>query len=381
MHLGLDLLFLDPGRSGGRETYARELLAAMREQRGDLRVTAFVSVLASGDGFWRDLADSTVVLGAASPNSALRWALSELAALPRVAARHEIDVLHSPANLAPLTGPFARVVTLHDLIFRRLPSTVPNVQRWGTEAIVPAVARRADRIITVSAASRDDILAELRVSPDQIDVVPNGVAPAGHGDADAARERLRLGTRQLALSVATAVAHKNLPGLLGALALIPASRRPVLAFAGHGTTAGDLLERARALGVDDDVRLLGAVDPAALEDLYAAADVLVTATRYEGFGLPVIEAMARGIPVACSNLPVLREVAGDAALMFEPTMPGAIAAAMNDVLVGGPAVQERIALGRERAALFTWAAAAEGTLAAYERAWASARDRSHCARR
>jgi glycosyltransferase involved in cell wall biosynthesis len=91
--------------------------------------------------------------------------------------------------------------------------------------------------------------------------------------------------------------------------------------------------------------------------------------------------MARGIPVACSNLPVLREVAGDAAFMFEPTMPGAIAAAINDVLVGGPAVQERIALGRERAAVFTWAAAAEGTLAAYERAWASARSRSHGARR
>jgi glycosyltransferase involved in cell wall biosynthesis len=381
MHVGLDLLFLDPGRSGGRETYARELLAAMREQRDDLRVTTFVSGLASGDGFWRDLADSTVVLGTASPNSALRWALSEIAVLPRVAARHRVDVLHSPANFAPLTGPFARVVTLHDLIFRRLPSTVPNVQRWGTEAMVPAAARRADRIITVSAASRDDILAGLRVASDQIDVVPNGVAPAGHGDADAARDRLRLGRRQLALSVATAVAHKNLPGLLAALALIPASRRPVLAFAGHGTTAGDLLERARALGVDDDVRFLGAVDPTALEDLYAATDVLVTATRYEGFGLPVIEAMARGIPVACSNLPVLREVAGDAAFTFDPNVPGAIAAAMNDVLVGGPAVRERVALGRERAALFTWAAAAEGTLATYERAWASARGRSDGARR
>jgi glycosyltransferase involved in cell wall biosynthesis len=381
MHVGLDLLFLDPGRSGGRETYARELLAAMREQRDDLRVTTFVSGRASGDGFWRDLADSTVVLGTASPNSALRWALSEIAVLPRVAARHRVDVLHSPANFAPLTGPFARVVTLHDLIFRRLPSTVPNVQRWGTEAMVPAAARRADRIITVSAASRDDILAGLRVASDQIDVVPNGVAPAGHGDADAARDRLRLGRRQLALSVATAVAHKNLPGLLAALALIPASRRPVLAFAGHGTTAGDLLERARALGVDDDVRFLGAVDPTALEDLYAATDVLVTATRYEGFGLPVIEAMARGIPVACSNLPVLREVAGDAAFTFDPNVPGAIAAGMNDVLVGGPAVRERVALGRERAALFTWAAAAEGTLATYESAWASARGRSDGARR
>jgi glycosyltransferase involved in cell wall biosynthesis len=381
MHLGLDLLFLDPGRSGGREAYARELLAAMRNQRDDLRVTTFVSSLATGHGFWRDLADSTVVIAPASPNSALRWALGEIALLPRFAARRGIDVLHSPANFAPLSGRFARVVTLHDVIFRRLPSTVPRAQRWGTEAMVPVAARCADRVITVSAASRADILEELRVPADRVDVVPNGVAPVGHGDAGAARERLRIGSRPLALSVATAVAHKNLPVLLDALALVPTSRRPVLAFAGHGTSGGTLLNRARALGVEDDVRLLGAVDPAALEDLYAAAAVLLTATLYEGFGLPVVEAMARGVPVACSDLPVLREVAGDAALTFDPSGPAAIASAMSDVLAGGPAVRERVALGRKRAARFTWSAAAEGTLAAYDRACVAPRRTRRRARR
>jgi glycosyltransferase involved in cell wall biosynthesis len=366
MHLGVDLLFLDPGRSGGREAYTRELLAAMCAQRDDLRVTAFVSPLASGDGFWRTYASAVVVLGRASPRSAARWALGEVALLPRAAARRGVEVLHSPANFAPFGGPFARVVTLHDLIFRRLPESVPRLQRWGTEALVPRAARRADRVITVSQASRDDILAELGVAADRVDVVPNGLVPLGRGNAGAARERLRLGERPLALSVATNLAHKNLPTLLEALALMP--ERPVLAFAGHGTE--DLAGLARALGVDGDVRLLGAVDPAGLADLYAATAVLVTATRYEGFGLPVLEAMAAGVPVACSDLPVLREVAGDAALTFDPQSPPAVADALRAALAGGPEVHRRVALGRERAAGFTWAAAARRTLDAYERALA-----------
>jgi glycosyltransferase involved in cell wall biosynthesis len=378
MHLGLDLLFLDPGRSGGREAYARELLAAMRAQRDDLRVTAFVSSVASGDGFWRDSADATVVLPASSPRSAARWALGEVVLLPAAAARRRIDVLHSLANFAPLTGPFARVVTLHDLIFRRLPATVPRLQRWGTEALVPAAVRRADRVITVSSASRDDILAELRVAADRIDVVPNGVVSGGCGHARMARQRLALGTRSLVLSVATAVAHKNLPTLLEALAVMQRPR-PVVAFAGHGTDAGELAARARALGVEDDIRLLGAVEPEALEDLYAAAAALVTVTQYEGFGLPVLEAMARGVPVACSDLPALREVAGEAALMFDASDPPAIANALGLILAGGPEIERRVASGYQRAAGFTWRAAAEGTLATYDRALASARTKTRLA--
>jgi glycosyltransferase involved in cell wall biosynthesis len=368
MHLGLDLLFLDPGRSGGREAYVRELLAAMRAQRDDLRVTTFVSPLAAGDGFWREHADATVVLGRTSPRSAVRWALGEVAMLPRAAARRGVDVLHSPANFAPFSGPFARVVTLHDLIFRRLPESVSRVQRWGTEALVPLAARRADRVITVSDASRDDILAELRVPADRVDVVPNGLVPLGPGDPGAARARLAPGERPIALCVATNLAHKNLPTLLEALALVAPPERPVLAFAGHGTE--ELSAPARALGVEDDVRLLGAVGTRELADLYAAASLLVTATRYEGFGLPVLEAMAAGVPVACSDLPVLREVAGDAALTFDPGSPAAVADAIRAVLAGGAEVQWRAAAGRERAARFTWEAAARGTLDAYERALA-----------
>jgi glycosyltransferase involved in cell wall biosynthesis len=117
--------------------------------------------------------------------------------------------------------------------------------------------------------------------------------------------------------------------------------------------------------VADDVRPLGAVGPERLEALYAAASVVVTATRFEGFGLPVLEAMARGVPVACSDLPVLREVAGNAATYLRPEDPDSVAAAIRTALADAERLR---AAGRERAARFSWAAAARATAEVYERA-------------
>jgi glycosyltransferase involved in cell wall biosynthesis len=237
--------------------------------------------------------------------------------------------------------------------------------------MVPPAARRAHRIVTGSAAARDDIVAELGVPAERIEVVPHGIVPAAAVDATAAaaaRHALAPAGRSLVLSVATDVVHKNLPALLRGLALVDPARRPMLAFAGHGTDTGALPALARELGVAPDVRFLGAVAPGELEELYAAADALVTATRYEGFGLPVLEAMARDVPVACSDLPVLREVAGDAAVWLDPGAPASIAAALGEVLAGGQAIERLRAAGRERAARFTWEAAARATAGAYERA-------------
>jgi glycosyltransferase involved in cell wall biosynthesis len=379
VHLGLDLLFLVPGASGGRETYARELMAAIREQRDNLRVTAFINreTAAIGQGFWTDLADRTVVLRGASALDRRRWALGELALLPRSAAREGVQLLHSPANFAPLHGPFVRVVTLHDLIFRRLPETVPKTLRWGTEATVPPAARRAHRVITGSAAARDDIIAELGIRPERIDVIPHGiVAPpaVSDGAVERMRDRLGAGRRRIALSVATDVPHKNLGVLLRGLALIAPEQRPLLVFAGFGTDTGSLPALAGELGVTEDVRLLGVVAADDLEALYAQADVLVTATLYEGFGLPVLEAMARGVLVACSELPVLSEVAGDDAQMLDPHDPASVAAALQRVLAGGDALERRRAAGRERAARHTWAAAAVQTLRVFDEAAAAPRD-------
>ena len=367
--MGLDLLFLVPGESGGRETHVRGLLGALRAARPDLRLTAFLGAeaAAAGPGFWTEHVDRAVVLRRASARRRIAWAAGEALGVARAAAGAGVDVLHSPANFGPAVGPFARVLTVHDLLFRRRPELLSPAMRAGTELLVPAAARRAHVVLTVSEASRADIVAELRVPPERVEVVPNGIEPpARTGDAAAGRARLDAGERRVLLSVATDLPHKNLGALVDGLALLEPTERPLLALAGHGTDRGELPARARQRGVADDVRPLGAVTPDELEDLYAAAAGLITATRWEGFGLPVLEAMARGVPVACSDLPVLREVAAGMAELLDPEDPASVAAAMRRLTAAGDPGRE--AAARAHAARFTWEAAATATAGAYERA-------------
>jgi glycosyltransferase involved in cell wall biosynthesis len=200
-------------------------------------------------------------------------------------------------------------------------------------------------------------------------VIPNGVRlPPQSPSAGGVRERYRLGQRQVALSVATNLPHKNLPALIDALALITPEQRPVLMFAGHGTDDGALAARAAGAGVDKDVRLLGGLPTEELDSLYAGADCLVLSTLHEGFGLPVLEAMSRSIPVVCSGIPALREVAGLAAMYFDPHAPEQIAARIGEVIADTGLAERMRKLGCDRAAGFSWSAAAEGTLASYRRA-------------
>ncbi len=370
MRLGLNLAFLVPGESGGRETYARELATTLAELRPDLDITSFINrETAHAQGFWRDV--GRVVRMPVSGRSRLGWAWGETVAVRVAANRAAIDVLHSPANFGPTGGSFARVLTVHDVLFRSHPELVPLAGRLGTEALLPRAARRAHRVITVSRAARAEIGVRLDVDPARIEVILNGVAaPADRGDPAAGRRLARADKRAVALSVASHLPHKNLPALLAGLAAMDPNERPVLVLAGHGTDAPELVSAARELGVHDDVRSLGAVSAAELEDLYSAAVVAVSATRHEGFGLPVLEAMARGVPVACADLPVLREIAGAEVLWLDPSDPRSVARALHRALVGGTDIDRLRAAGRERAARFTWRAAAERTLDVYDAALA-----------
>ena len=356
MRVGLDLLFLVPGRSGGRETHVRELLRALAARPDRPELVAFLGAdAAASAGWWTELPDRVVVLPRASAQRRVSWALGEAVAVGRAAARAGVDLVHGPANFAPFAGPFARVVTVHDVGFRRVPELMTPAMRIGTELLVPPAARRAHRVITVSGASRDDLVAELKVDPARIEVIPNGTTPPPAGLPAAP------GRRTL-LAVATNLPHKNLGTILDAVAAL--DDQPPLVVAGAGTE--ELAADPRAAGLD--ATFLGAVDAATLEAHYAGAAVYVTTTLYEGFGLPVLEAMARGVPVVCSDLPVLREVAGDAAFFTDPRDPAAVAAAIGRALREG---EGRLEAGRAQAARFTWDAAAEATLAVYGRALAA----------
>ena len=358
MHVGLNLIYLVPGETGGMEVYARELaprLAAM----GDLKVTAFVNREAAGEDFG---CDEQVVVPV-NARSRLQWVRGEQLLLPGLAERAGCDVVHSLGSTAPVRGRFRRVVTIHDLHYKLVPDAHFGVRGLGMRVLVPAAARSADRIITPSAASRDDLVRLLSTPCSKIDVVHSaGVSvtdaePTSEGEL---RARFDLRSRQVLLSVSAKRPHKNLIRLLEALASIPAPR-PVLVLPGYPTPhEAELRARADALGISDDVRFPAWVSPADLEGLYAMAAGFVFPSLYEGFGLPVLEAMARGVPVACSDRGALAEVAGDATVLFDPERTDEITEAIISVLQPGSAERLRRG-GVERASEFTWERTAAST--------------------
>jgi glycosyltransferase involved in cell wall biosynthesis len=369
MHLGLNLIFLVPKEMSGLETYARELTRALLEERSDLQVTAFVNREASTDPSWREVV-STVSVPVYGRRRAA-WVRGEQLLLPKLAQEAGIDVLHSLASTAPIRGRFARVTTIHDVIYR----IHPEAHGWRTAALrmlIPLAARRSHRIIAPSQSTRRDLVSYLHVPESKIDVVPNGIGfpPAAEPTNETeVRRRYDLGSRAYVLTVSLKRPNKNLERLLQALALIPTERRPLLVLAGHATPYQERLRaHARQLGVEADTRFLDWIPGEDLETLYRSATAFVFPSLYEGFGLPVLEAMTRGVPVACGNRGALAEVADGAALLFDPFAPPSIAAALERLL-SDPEERDRLReAGRANAGRFSWSETAAKTIECYERA-------------
>jgi glycosyltransferase involved in cell wall biosynthesis len=374
VHVGLNLVYLVPGETGGMEVYARELVGELVAAAPETRFTVFVNREAArdSDAEWGGLVHTMTVPVRARHR--IEWVRGEQTLLPRLAARAGIDLLHSLGGTAPVWGRFRRVVTIHDLNYRIVPEAHLGLFGHGMRVLVPLAARRSHRIIVPAAATREDLQRLLRTPTGKIDVVYEGLGRTRR-EAPMPENELRawLGgdARPIVLSVSAKRPHKNLLRLIGAVARIPTERRPLLVLPGYPTAHEEQLRsRAVELGVVGDVRLLGWVDDAHLEGLYAAASCFVFPSLYEGFGLPVFEAMARGVPVACSGRGALDEIAGAAALRFDPESESAIASAIERLLTDATERQRLRAAGLERVSHFTWAAAAAGTLASYERAMA-----------
>jgi glycosyltransferase involved in cell wall biosynthesis len=405
MHVGLNLIYLVPGDTGGMEVYARELLPELvRGAPPGTRFTAFVSreAAAAAGGPWGELMPAVTV-----PVNARRreqWVLGEQAFLPRLAARAGVDLVHSLASTAPAWGRFRRVLTVHDLIYARFPDAHPGLRDRGMRVLVPLAARRSTRVIAISESTRRDLVELLRLPAERIDVVPQGIGAVrrlpgamqesggkesgGEGsggkesglersgvDAPAAlsaqdtRARFGLGERRVLLTLSAKRPHKNLLALIGAFACIPSERRPVLVLPGYPTWhEAELRARAAELGVLGDVRLEGWLSDGEIEGLWGLADAFVYPSLYEGFGLPVLEAMARGVPVACADTSSLPEVAGDAALLFDPRSEPAIVQAIERLLGDPGLARDLRERGLARARMFGWERTAQLTLDSYARA-------------
>jgi glycosyltransferase involved in cell wall biosynthesis len=371
MHVGLNLVYLVPGETGGMEVYARELIPALLEERPDLKLTAFINREAAEakNGPWGELIPAVTI--PVHARNRVGWVRGEQRHLPRAAARAGVDLVHSLASTAPAWGPFKRVTTIHDLIYRVYPEAHFGIRTLGMRALVPLAARRSDRLIADSQSTKRDLERYLKTPPGKVDVVSLAagekpdVEPA---PADELRKTHDLGERPVVLSVSAKRPVKNLKRLIDALALIPAERRPVLVIPGYATPyEAELREHAGAADVAADVRWLGWTTDAELEGLYALASVFAFPSLYEGFGLPVLEAMRRGVPVACSDRSSLPEVAGDAALIFDPESPRSIADAIEEILSDPAEAELMRAAGRAQAERFGWRATARGTLATYDR--------------
>lgn len=372
--VGINALFLRP-RMGGLETYVRELVPALLETRPDLRIVVF----SAGSG--RELleaeswADAVELAGHPFADRRFVRALSEVALVGRLASQHRLDVLHSVALLGPLWTKARSVISVADVTWLREPASVDRTTRLVWRTLVPSAVRRATRVITLSEASRREIAADLPVDPDRIDVIPLGPGTSLGGayttEAEV-RRQLRLGEGPIVLAVSALSAHKNVDKLVEALpAVVEGHPEAVLVVPGNRTAYGERLVRlARSLEVGRSLVLPGWVSEPQLEGLYRAAACFAFPSTREGFGLPVLEAMRRGVPVACSDASAIPEVAGDAAVYFDPRRPPDIASALNSLLDDRALAERLIVEGRRRAALFSWRRAASETIASYERALA-----------
>jgi glycosyltransferase involved in cell wall biosynthesis len=280
--------------------------------------------------------------------------LWEQIVLPMEASRFHLDVMFNPGFTAPLAVLCRTVTTFHDLQHKRHPEHFRWFDLPFWRFLLWAAAHRSQKLIAVSEATRTDLLHYYRIPPERVSVIHHGVDPSFF-----ALDRSR--TEPYLLCVSTLHPHKNLERLIRAFARKKRPERLVLAgFRGFQTPAIESL--IQSLEMKDRVEITGWLSREKLLGLYEHAEAFVYPSTFEGFGMPVLEALAAGIPVACSNIAPIKEVAGDAALFFDPFDEEAIAAAVDQIL-NDKALREKLTrAGPERAKPFTWKRAAEQTL-------------------
>ena len=359
------------GTLGGPRTYALELLRALAALPGD---DAYV--LLADDPSVAPRSPRVTAARVPTPFRAAR-PLAEALALPWLARRERLDVLHGTKQTLPAGIRCARVVAVHDLAPMIFPETFPAGAGTWLRRTTAAAARRAHVVVTGSRRTALDLRERLGVPEERIVVTPYGVeerfsAPQSPARIDEVRTRLGLPRDYLAC-VGTIQPRKNVDVVLDAIDVLAARGRevPVLALAGRvGWMSDDVVARARA---SSRVRWLGELADADLPPLLAGARAFLSPSSYEGFGLAVAEAMAAGTAIVAGAGSASDEVVADAGVLVPPRDADALAAAI-EALLGDEQRRLRLAAaGKARAAAYTWSATAVATHAAYARAAESAR--------
>ncbi len=302
------------------------------------------------------------------PPTNLGWATI---GLPRAARRAAVDLIHAPAYTAPLHAAVPTVLTIHDVSYERHPEWYPYRRDWLRRTFYRASARAAAHILTDSEFSRGEIAAAYGISTDRITVAPLGASPS-FADGDAPAVSLPAGVAPpFLLHVGDLHERRNLPLVLRVLGAARRRLGPMelsLVLAGVDRGVGhELAAMAAGDGAPEALVQLGAVSEATLRALYQGAAALVYPSRYEGFGLPLVEAMASGTPVLASRAASIPEVVGDSGILLDPDDPKSWADAIVHV-ISDPALRARLrAAGQARAAMFNWERTARITLDVYQR--------------
>lgn len=306
------------------------------------------------------------------PGRALSW-LWKHAAFPAVDGYLDApDVVHFPDFVARPVKRAKVVVTVHDLSFVRLPETVEPKNRAYLARHVPRSIERADAVIAVSDFTRREIEDVYPNARGKVHVVRHGIRPSLQAsDGNTAPVDLPELPGRFVLAVGTLEPRKNLGVLLDAIRIVRSDAKlndvALVVVGGRGWLTGELEQRLAAEQTNGRVVRLGYVSDATLGALYRRAAVLAFPTLYEGFGLPVLEAMAAGLPVVCTRVASLPEVAGDAALLVDELLAEPLAHALRRVLSHEALAADLRRRGLERAAAFTWNQAARQTLDVYRR--------------
>ncbi len=372
MRIGVNTLFLIPGEVGGSETYLRETLTAMAPEAG---TTWVLFTNAENDGALRDRfggrADFAFErLDFRASNRPVRI-VREQTELPLRAARARIDVLWSPGYTAPLAYGGRQAVSILDMQYRSHPDDLGPVARLATHLLVSGAARRCGTILAISEFTKSEIVRHTGADPARIHVTPlaanEAFARALPPDELAATRRRHTGSdAPYILCVANTYPHKNVATLVRAFGAMEGRCAHHLVLEGK-PRLGEAAVREAVAALRDPSRVHRAAGLPRNEliALYQAADLFVFPSLYEGFGLPVLEAMAAGVPVLAARRGSVPEVGGDAIRYVDGADAAEMAAAAGEMLAEGDAARRvRIDAARVRAAGFSWTETARLTRAA-----------------
>jgi glycosyltransferase involved in cell wall biosynthesis len=370
MRVGVNALYLIPGRVGGTEIYLRALLTALGEIDSENEYIVFTNRETGGDLVPQraNFLQAPQRVRAAIRPARIAW---EQVVLPVEAARRRLNVLLNPGFTAPLLCGVPQVTVFHDLQHLRHPENFRWFDLPFWKVLLYWSAQVSRLVVADSAATAEDLRRFYRLPAGKIVTAPLGVDPVFFEIGKRRRPEPFL------LAVSTLHPHKNLDGLLRAFAEFRRKRPEFkLVVCGlHGFFTEELQGLRASLGLEEWVEFPGWIAREQVHELYARAWGFVYPSRFEGFGLPVLEAMAAGVPAACSRIEPIIGIAGGAALHFDPESTAEMAGALERI-TGDTSLRERLAeAGPRRACEFSWRKTAELTLEALRRAAGSEKKR------